>query len=189
MSVFWVLLGIAVLGGVAMVASGRGQGLTDAVPDRPDLTLPQDRPIAREDVDRLRFSVGLRGYRMDEVDDVLDRLAVDIAMRDEQIGGLHQELARLSATTQAPSAAAAPEPGQAPVLEGAALVPPVDTPADPVTSRTLLVPLEQFEDRPGPEGGPDDSVDGAAAPGPGGGSRSEPILPTLDSDLPGHGHG
>jgi len=178
-SVFWVLLGIAVLGGVAMVAAGRGQGLTDAVPDRPDLGLPQDRPVAREDVDRLRFSVGLRGYRMDEVDDVLDRLAMDIALRDEQIGGLAEELARRSAPDQAPTSAQGPEAGHGPVLEGAAMVPAVDTPVDPVTSRTLLVPLEQFEDRPGPVGAADDSS----------GSLAEPVLPILDSDLPGHGHG
>ena len=145
MTVFWVLLGIAVLGGVAVVASGRGDGLADAERDRADLTLPQDRPARREDVDRVRFSVGLRGYRMDEVDDVLDRLALDIAMRDGQISELRGELADRFGPDGLPLR---PEPGPAQTgapIEGAALVPGVEVPVDPVTSRTLVVPLEQFE--------------------------------------------
>jgi DivIVA domain-containing protein len=143
-SVFWVLLGIAVLGGVAVVASGRGQGLVDADPDRPDVTLPQDRPVVREDVDRLRFSVGLRGYRMDEVDDVLDRLALDLSLRDGQIGELREELGRRTADPELVTQAEPPADGASGVLEAAAMVPVVQVPIDPVTSRTLLVPLEQF---------------------------------------------
>src|SRR6476659_8759582 len=104
-SLLWVLVGIAVLGGVAVVAAGRGQGLPPAEPDRPDVVVPEDRPLAREDVDRLRFSVGLRGYRMDEVDDVLDRLAGDLAERDTQIGDLE---ARLAAAQPAAPRHAAP---------------------------------------------------------------------------------
>jgi DivIVA domain-containing protein len=107
----WVLLGILVLGGVAVVAAGRGQGLTAAVPDRPDLSLPADRPLDRSDVDRVRFSVGLRGYRMDEVDDVLDRLAMDLEARDARIAVLEQQ-----ATGAAPAdAAAGTATAQAPV--------------------------------------------------------------------------
>ena len=47
----------------------------------------------RSDVDQVRFSVGLRGYRMDEVDDVLDRLAYDLEARDARISVLEQEVA------------------------------------------------------------------------------------------------
>jgi len=145
-SVFWVLLGIVVLGGVAVVAAGRGEGLSDTQPDRADLTLPADRPAAREDVDQLRFSVGLRGYRMDEVDDVLDRLALDIALRDGLIGELREQLADRSASAGAPPT---PEPGPGPteraaVVQGAAMVGPVEVAVDPATTRTLLVPLEQY---------------------------------------------
>jgi DivIVA domain-containing protein len=141
-NVFWVLLGIAVLGGVAVVASGRGEGLPYAEPDRADVTLPTDRLAAREDVDRLRFAVGLRGYRMDEVDDVLDRLANDIAYRDRQIAELEQNLAQDHLANAHPDEPA-PEVAAEPV-ESAAMVPPVETPADPLTSRTLLVPLESY---------------------------------------------
>lgn len=156
MTVLWVLLGIAVLCGVALVASGRGDGLSTAEPDRPDLVLPRDRAASREDVDRLRFSVGLRGYRMDEVDDVLDRLAADIAMRDRLIGELERDArarALASVTPAVPVPATQPEPatpepdaGEAGAVEGAALVPPVEVHADAATSRTLLVPLEQVHD-------------------------------------------
>jgi DivIVA domain-containing protein len=144
-NVFWVLLGIAVLGGVAVVASGRGEGLPYAEPDRADLTLPTDRLAAREDVDRLRFAVGLRGYRMDEVDDVLDRLANDIAYRDRQIAELEQHLAGHppAAAVPEPVPETVPEPVPEPVAS-AAMVPPVETHADPLTSRTLLVPLESY---------------------------------------------
>src|SRR5450631_2112119 len=152
-SVFWVLLGVVVLGGVAIVASGRGEGLVDPQPDRADLTLPKDRPTAREDVDRLRFSVGLRGYRMDEVDDVLDRLALDIALRDSLIGELREQLAERSGYAS-PTPGAEQTPGREPLpveraapVEGAAMVPPVEVQTDPATTRTLLVPLEQYEQR------------------------------------------
>jgi DivIVA domain-containing protein len=110
----WVLLAILVLGGVAVVAAGRGEGLTAPQPDRPDLSIPPDRPLGRTDVDMLRFSVGLRGYRMDEVDDVLDRLAYDLEARDARIAILEQEVAArmavpVAASLAMPSVAARPE--------------------------------------------------------------------------------
>ncbi len=146
MTVFWVLLGIAVLCGVAVVASGRGDGLAPADPDRPDVGLPADRPAVREDVDRLRFSVGLRGYRMDEVDDVLDRLAGDLVLRDAMIAYLEGQLVGRAATSAELSAAVTTEPAPAPVaaVEGAALVPAAGVETDVATARTLLVPLEPF---------------------------------------------
>jgi DivIVA domain-containing protein len=86
--VLWVLLGIGVLAAVAVAASGRWGGLPDDHPDRPDLGLPVDAPVGKADVDALHFSVGRRGYRMDEVDDVLDRLAAELAARDARIAEL-----------------------------------------------------------------------------------------------------
>jgi DivIVA domain-containing protein len=89
-TVFWFQLVIvaAVLFGVAAVAAGRWGSMAEAYPDRPDLRLPDDRPIRPDDVDRLRFSVGLRGYRMSEVDAVLDRLSAELAARDAEIVAL-----------------------------------------------------------------------------------------------------
>lgn len=44
------------------------------------------------DVDRVRFSLGLRGYRMDQVDEVLDRLRDEIAAKDARIAALERTL-------------------------------------------------------------------------------------------------
>jgi len=73
----WVLaiLIVLALGGVAVVAAGRGAPMADAYDDRPDALVPAGRPLAGADLRRVRFSLALRGYRMSEVDALLDRLA------------------------------------------------------------------------------------------------------------------
>ena len=78
----------AVFGGVAWVAAGRGGGISDPAPDRPDVALPDDRQLGKPDIDAARFTVGWRGYRMDEVDRVLDRLAAEIDYRDRLLADL-----------------------------------------------------------------------------------------------------
>ncbi len=77
--VFAILL-VLVLGAVAVVAAGRGTPLSEAYDDRPDAVVPADRPLAGDDLRRVRFSLAFRGYRMSEVDALLDRLAAE---RDE----------------------------------------------------------------------------------------------------------
>ena len=71
---FFAILLVLVMGGVAMVAAGRGQPLSEAYDDRPDVVLPVGE-IGADDLRRTRFSLALRGYRMSEVDTLLDRLA------------------------------------------------------------------------------------------------------------------
>jgi DivIVA domain-containing protein len=71
---FFAILLVLLMGGVAVVASGRGQPLSEAYDDRPDPVLPVG-DIGAEDLRRTRFSLALRGYRMSEVDALLDRLA------------------------------------------------------------------------------------------------------------------
>jgi DivIVA domain-containing protein len=87
---YWLQLVVivALLAAVGWLAIGGGGHMSEPEPDRPDLALPGDGLLAREDVDRVRFSVGARGYRMDEVDDVLDRLAHEIEVREERIAQL-----------------------------------------------------------------------------------------------------
>lgn len=86
-----LLLVLAVLGAVAVVAAGWGDGLApSARRPGPRSELPPD-PRA-DDLDRLRFAVGLRGYRMDEVDEVLDRLREELRIRDERIAALQARL-------------------------------------------------------------------------------------------------
>lgn len=84
---------VAVVGAVAVAVLGDGGTLRDAEPDRLSDPLPGDRPVSRADVDDLRLAVTLRGYRMDAVDDVLDRLAAELAERDARIAELEAALA------------------------------------------------------------------------------------------------
>ncbi|WP_377269547.1 DivIVA domain-containing protein [Peterkaempfera sp. SMS 1(5)a] len=87
---FWLIVaGMAVVvGGAALVALGAGGSMPDAVPDRVSARLPEERPLGRADIDELRLPMALRGYRMDEVDDVLDRLGAELALRDARIAEL-----------------------------------------------------------------------------------------------------
>src|SRR5580765_7112938 len=84
-AMYWLQLVVivALLAAVGWLAIGGGGHMSEPVPDRPDLALPDEGLLARDDVDRVRFSVGARGYRMDEVDDVLDRLAHEIELREQ----------------------------------------------------------------------------------------------------------
>jgi DivIVA domain-containing protein len=72
---FFAILVVLVMGGVAAVAAGRGAPMTEAYDDRPDALVPADGPLRAEHVRRVRFSLAFRGYRMSEVDALLDRLA------------------------------------------------------------------------------------------------------------------
>ena len=78
--VFAILIVLA-MGGIALVAAGRGTPLAEAYDDRPDATVPASGPLAGEDLRRVRFSIALRGYRMSEVDALLDRLATQLEER------------------------------------------------------------------------------------------------------------
>ena len=91
---FWLIVAVMVLvvGAAALVALGGGGSLPEAERDRLAARLPLDRPLGRADVDALRFPMALRGYRMDEVDDVLDRLGVELTHRDVRVAELEAAL-------------------------------------------------------------------------------------------------
>ncbi|MDR7252654.1 DivIVA domain-containing protein [Nocardioides sp. BE266] len=74
----FAVLVVLVMGGVAMVASGRGGAMAPAYDDRPDLALPDDRPLEAGDLRSVRFPLALRGYRMSDVDALLARLATEL---------------------------------------------------------------------------------------------------------------
>ena len=74
MWLFAILIVLA-LGGVAALAAGRGAPLAPVYDDRPDSLVPAEGPIGADDLRRVRFSLAFRGYRMSEVDALLDRLA------------------------------------------------------------------------------------------------------------------
>ncbi|MET3922350.1 DivIVA domain-containing protein [Arthrobacter sp. UYEF20] len=100
-----VLIGVAVLlgTGAASRLSRRGRGRGEAQPyddgfdepvaSLPPVLLPED--AVPSDVDHLRFAIGLRGYRMDQVDQVLDELRDQLAAKDRKIADLGEELGHL----------------------------------------------------------------------------------------------
>ena len=81
---FFAVLIVLAMGGVALLAAGKGAPLADVYDDRPDVSVPADRPLAADDLRRIRFSIALRGYRMSEVDALLDRLAAQLDPQPEQ---------------------------------------------------------------------------------------------------------
>ncbi|HSN34753.1 MAG TPA: DivIVA domain-containing protein [Arthrobacter sp.] len=111
MSFFLVFLAIALAGAAFLLGTGRASrvfrsrreaddggvralddGFDQPVANLPPVLLPAEAEPS--DIDRLRFAVGLRGYRMDQVDQVLDDLRDQLAARDRKIADLGAELGR-----------------------------------------------------------------------------------------------
>ena len=72
---FFAVLIVLAMAGVAAVAAGKGAPLAPADDDRPGAGIPAEGPLSADDLRRARFSLAFRGYRMSEVDALLDRLA------------------------------------------------------------------------------------------------------------------
>ena len=75
---FFAILIVLALGAIATAAAGRGAPLAEAYDDRPDATVPAAGPLGADDLRHVRFTIALRGYRMSEVDALLDRLAAEM---------------------------------------------------------------------------------------------------------------
>jgi DivIVA domain-containing protein len=80
MAWFFAVLLVALIGGVVMVAAGRGESMAPSVSDDPPLDLP-DGPLTAADLRQVRFNVAFRGYRAAEVDELLERLATQLDER------------------------------------------------------------------------------------------------------------
>ncbi len=86
----WIVavVAVAVLGVAAVAAAGGvGEMSEDPVEDVYRQQLPE-RPLSAEEVRGARFGTVLRGYAMNQVDDLLERLAAEIADRDARIAEL-----------------------------------------------------------------------------------------------------
>ncbi|WP_461171924.1 DivIVA domain-containing protein [Arthrobacter sp. Z1-9] len=106
MTYFLVFLAVSLIGVVLWAGAGGRSGkpggralpsLLDAGLDQPPANLPPvllPANAAPQDVDRVRFSLGLRGYRMDQVDQVLDELR-------DQLEASRQEIETLKARLEA----------------------------------------------------------------------------------------
>ncbi len=85
MTVVFVALAAVVILGVALILAGRlNAGLAD--PGRPGPPPLPTGPWSADDVAEIRFRVGLRGYRMQDVDAMLAALAEQLAERGQEPG-------------------------------------------------------------------------------------------------------
>ncbi|MDQ0922739.1 DivIVA domain-containing protein [Pseudarthrobacter sp. W1I19] len=155
MSFFLVFLAVLLIGAViwASVGGRAGKqggrplpavldaGLAEPPANLPPVLLPAN--AVPQDVDSVRFSLGLRGYRMDQVDQVLDELRDQLAASRNEVETLKARLADVD--LQGP--AAGTEAGEALPGDGGPEAP------------------EPGNNRPGTSG-PGTPVPGAAVPGP-----------------------
>jgi DivIVA domain-containing protein len=105
----WFIAAVAVvaLGVAAVVAAGGGGSMDEPVRDTYAMTLPESR-LDGAAVRQLRFGVALRGYAMDQVDAVLDRVAAELEARDARIAELEAQLTPAGAAGGEPVLAPAP---------------------------------------------------------------------------------
>jgi len=108
-SFFLVFLAIVLIGATALIGTDLGAGMLrrkraraplardgfsdgfdEPVASLPPVLLPAHATPA--DVDHVRFALGLRGYRMDQVDQVLDDLRDQLAARNAEIERLREQL-------------------------------------------------------------------------------------------------
>lgn len=91
MIVLLLLVLVVLVGLVVALVLGRLGGRAEAMA-APTSTSPfEPLPEGRLDPDRareVRFDIGLRGYRMDQVDATLDRLVLELRSRDEELATL-----------------------------------------------------------------------------------------------------
>src|SRR5215217_3602909 len=100
----WLIavVAVAALGVAAMAAAGgMGQMSRDPVYDTYRQDLPTGGALTAEELRNVRFGVTLRGYAMAQVDDLLDRLALEIAERETVSQRLLESTASARAAEQA----------------------------------------------------------------------------------------
>jgi len=92
------VFGLLVVGGLLFLGGslllGRGETRPPAEFGRSPVELPDDRPVVGDDVRALRISVAVRGYRMSEVDWLLDQFAQVLDERDAEIAALRATTTR-----------------------------------------------------------------------------------------------
>jgi DivIVA domain-containing protein len=86
------VLGVLLVGGLLFLGAslllGRGETQPPAELTRSPVELPDDRPVLGDDVRALRLSPVFRGYRMTEVDWLIDQFAEILDQRDAELAAL-----------------------------------------------------------------------------------------------------
>ena len=121
---FILFVGIIVLCLVVALLLGlAGGGLGRASSSLSHEPLP-DEPIADSDFDDLVFDVQARGYRMSQVDGVVDRLRRELREKDEEIAVLREVAGKAVEQVAGPDVQPGTEPAAGPsVDEGGARMP------------------------------------------------------------------
>lgn len=101
MYIVFIVVAAVVVFAVAAAAVGRGDGLEEPFPDLERPYLPAGT-VEPADIDDVRFAVALRGYRMDQVDAVLDRISEELAARDQRIAALERVVQSQAHSSQTP---------------------------------------------------------------------------------------
>lgn len=146
----------AIIFGVTVMMSGGDPGLTPVESDGRALPLPSDRPLGEEDVVRTRFDTVLRGYRMSQVDQALQRAAYDIGYKGELIGVLEAEVAALregrladaDVLRRAREAAIAPPTAEEPPAAPNDMVVVADVPPDDMRAGATSVARQSSDAKP-----------------------------------------
>jgi DivIVA domain-containing protein len=146
---FFALIVVLLIGAVAVVASGRWGAMSEAYDDRPDVLVPARHVLTADDIESSRFAIGVRGYRMDEVDALLERVAREVAERDRLIADLERavtpilhgpEGAGFSPRVQFPVSVTEPEPEADAAADEPAVSPEPATDVKPPRGRHTAVP-------------------------------------------------
>ena len=106
----WLALFVAVVVAVVTAAAvlGRVDGsLADATTTMSHVPLPDDQ-LTPDDIDELRFDTAMRGYRMSQVDAVIDRLRREIGDLDDELGLARQTASALASTPTSPESPESP---------------------------------------------------------------------------------
>jgi DivIVA domain-containing protein len=80
----WILaaLAIGVVGLAAAASTGRFGDMPDVVDDRVQPTVPATGPLMSSDLREVQFAVVPRGYSMEQVDALLQRIAAQIDIKE-----------------------------------------------------------------------------------------------------------
>lgn len=97
MPVVLLLAAVAILGGVALVALGRAEPMTEFPGDVPPVDLGA---LRADDVAVLRLPMSLWGYNVSATEEALRVIARSLDVRDVEIAALRREVAELRGPRQ-----------------------------------------------------------------------------------------
>lgn len=108
--VLFIVVAVLLVGVFAAMVAGRVSYDPMAAPvtTQPDTGLAED--FVARDVATVHFDTALRGYRMDQVDGVLDRLQDRLVEQERELAGLRATTGQAAAATPEPPAELAAEP-------------------------------------------------------------------------------